>query len=266
MSTHTERRAAALDTLTKMVGGDDAKAKRFAQSMENNMGPLGSFTLDFAMGSLWSRPELNRRDRSIATIASLVCQKALPELQFHVRAGLNHGLSADEIQEIAIHLCAYAGFPTAIESMKVMDEIFEAQGTSASKDVAKPQDDQERLPTGVDIFSGIRGKDMSHLAKGDPGEIMGLIGKHAMEWAFGEVWSRPQLSRRDRSILVVAALTTLGKPDELEIHMPAALNHGVTEIELKELVAHLIAYTGFPATVEANTILLGVLKNRAENA
>ncbi|MBV1878667.1 MAG: carboxymuconolactone decarboxylase family protein [Pseudomonadales bacterium] len=262
MATQSERRKAGLAALATMVG-DETSAKGVAESMEQRLGVLGSFTLDFTMGSLWSRPGFSRRDRSIATIASLVCQKAKADLQFNVRAGLNHGLTADEIQEIAIHLCAYAGFPTAIDAIETMDEVFQSEGVVANKAAAEPQDDAQRLPTGVDIFSRIRGKDMSFLAAGDPGEIMGLVGKHAMEWAFGEVWSRPQLTRRERSILVVAALTTLGKPDELEIHLPAALNHGVTELELKELVAHMIAYTGFPAAVEANTILVAVLKNQS---
>ncbi|HCO60079.1 MAG TPA: carboxymuconolactone decarboxylase family protein, partial [Porticoccaceae bacterium] len=60
--------------------------------------------------------------------------------------------------------------------------------------------------------------------------------------AFGEVWARPQLSRRDRSLLVVSVLTVLGRGDELDIHVPAAIRHGVTRTELEELMLTAFAY------------------------
>ncbi len=66
-------------------------------------------------------------------------------------------------------------------------------------------------------------------------------------YAWGDVWARPGLSRRDRSLATVAALTALHRPEELRLHLRAALRNGVTREELGELLLHLAVYCGLPA-------------------
>lgn len=263
---HPERRKLALDVLGTMTGGRLEPAAVAAQ-LESRLGALGSFAIDFVMGDVWARPGLARRDRSIATLSSLVCQGRERELRFHVRAALEHGLTREEVVEIVTHLCAYAGFPAAQEAMEVALAVFgELDGGAAApaRAPAPRKHDDERTRDGLEVFSKLTGRDLRGRADDDLEARMGLVGKFAMEWAFGEIWCRPELSRRDRSLLIVAALTTLGKPAELDIHIPGALNHGVTEAELTELMGHLIVYTGFPAAVEASSVLRRVLKERAE--
>ena len=68
---------------------------------------------------------------------------------------------------------------------------------------------------------------------------------------FGDVWSRPGLPTKIRSMITVAALITLGRLPELKNHMVGALRAGVTEQELKEIVVHLSQYAGIPAAVQA---------------
>jgi 4-carboxymuconolactone decarboxylase len=68
---------------------------------------------------------------------------------------------------------------------------------------------------------------------------------------FGEVWSRPGLPTKTRSMITMAALLVLGRAPELKIHMRAALHVGVTPEEIKELIIHLSQYGGIPVSVEA---------------
>jgi 4-carboxymuconolactone decarboxylase len=68
---------------------------------------------------------------------------------------------------------------------------------------------------------------------------------------FGDVWERPQLSKRDRSLITVAALVPLSRPDQLRSHLVRALDNGVTQDELVELITHLAFYAGWPAAVSA---------------
>lgn len=68
---------------------------------------------------------------------------------------------------------------------------------------------------------------------------------------FGDVWSRPGLPTKIRSMITVAALITLGRLPELKSHMMGAMRVGVTEQELKEIVVHLSQYAGMPAAVQA---------------
>ena len=79
---------------------------------------------------------------------------------------------------------------------------------------------------------------------------LGPLGAYGIDFAFGEVWARSQLSRRDRSLLVVSVLTALGRTEELHIHVPAAIRHGVTKAELEELMLTAFAYVGAPLAVE----------------
>jgi 4-carboxymuconolactone decarboxylase len=71
---------------------------------------------------------------------------------------------------------------------------------------------------------------------------------------FGDVWERPGLSKRDRSLITVAALTALYRTEQLPGHLERALNNGVTRDELGELITHLAFYAGWPAAMTAGRI------------
>ena len=71
---------------------------------------------------------------------------------------------------------------------------------------------------------------------------------------FGDVWERPGLSKRDRSLITVAALTALCRPDQLRGHIDRALGNGVTKDEISELITHLAFYSGWPTAMTAALI------------
>ncbi len=73
------------------------------------------------------------------------------------------------------------------------------------------------------------------------------------EVLFGDVWERPQLSKRDRSLITCAALVATGKTEQMSFHFPRAIENGVTREELVELITHLAFYVGWPSAVSAVT-------------
>ena len=77
-----------------------------------------------------------------------------------------------------------------------------------------------------------------------------LIG-YTEKWLFGEVWERPQLSKRDRSLIVVATLIALGREKQLVGHLERALQNGLSKTELSEVITHLAFYAGWPAAMTA---------------
>jgi len=79
---------------------------------------------------------------------------------------------------------------------------------------------------------------------------------------FGDVWARPGLSQRDRSLITVAALTALARTDQLASHLGLALDNGVTRDELAETITHLAFYAGWPCGVNAATTLRRVISDR----
>src|SRR5260370_31770548 len=79
---------------------------------------------------------------------------------------------------------------------------------------------------------------------------------------FGDVWERPGLSKRDRSLITVAALVALYRGDQLRGHLLRALDNGVTKEELVELITHLAFYSGWPTAMTAASIAKDVFDAR----
>ena len=68
---------------------------------------------------------------------------------------------------------------------------------------------------------------------------------------FGDIWERPELSKRDRSLVTVAALIALNRPDQLRFHLGKALENGLKKEELIEVITHLAFYAGWPNAMSA---------------
>lgn len=95
----------------------------------------------------------------------------------------------------------------------------------------------------------------------EPSSAQKLIGDFAPKLAemtdqvlFGDVWERPDLTKRDRSLVTVAALVALHRPDQLRWHIKRAVENGVTKNELIEAITHLAFYAGWPCAMTAITI------------
>lgn len=237
------------------LSGTEANADG-AASMEKRHGDLGTFAVDHVLGNLWSRPQLSRRDRSMIVVAFLTTIGARDELHVHVLGALNHGLSKDEIREIVNQVAGYGGFPMAMQATRIVDKAFcQADGVDRlpPRDPGPYVDDIDRSTAAVDVletlFAGRVSSDSTE-ARAGMVEALGGVGEMAFDWGFGELWARPQLSRRDRSMVTVAILAILRCTDELAMHVPGALNHGCSRDEVEEIMVQLTVYGGFPRAVE----------------
>jgi 4-carboxymuconolactone decarboxylase len=94
------------------------------------------------------------------------------------------------------------------------------------------------------------------------GDIAPKLAELTDEVLFGDVWARPELSQRDRSLITVAALTALARTDQLASHIGRALENGVTQEELAEVATHLAFYAGWPCAINAVTTLRQVVHDR----
>ena len=246
--THAERREAGKGIQSSLRGGGgDSEAT--AAETEARLGAIGSFVVDFALGEVWTRPGLSRRDRSLVVISILATLNQLNQLHRHVQGGIHHGLTRTEIEEVFVQLTGYAGFPRAIDATTTARQaLAELEGVDrlAPSPAAEPKDDDRRSADAREVM----GRLSENQPPGGIGVDMGPFTGAAGRFAFGELWTREQLTRRDRSLVVCATLTTQDKPTELRFHLQAAINHGVTLEELEELMVTVIAYVGFPTAVE----------------
>jgi 4-carboxymuconolactone decarboxylase len=93
---------------------------------------FADYVLEFPFGDIYSRPGLDLRAREVATIAALAAMgNAAPQLKVHIEAGLNVGLSRQEITEVLIQMAVYAGFPAALNGLFAAKEVFAARDLAA---------------------------------------------------------------------------------------------------------------------------------------
>jgi 4-carboxymuconolactone decarboxylase len=89
------------------------------------------------------------------------------------------------------------------------------------------------------------------------------LGRYVVEFAFGEIYQRPALDLRQRQLVTISALTTLGGAEpQLDVHINAALNVGLTAREIVEAILHCIPYTGFPRVLNAIFVAKRVFQER----
>jgi 4-carboxymuconolactone decarboxylase len=113
---------------------DGRAGEKVVASLADIAPDFARYVIEFPFGDIYSRPDLGLRDREIATIAALTALgNAAPQLKVHIEAGLNVGLSRDEIVEIIMQMAVYAGFPAALNGLFAAKEAFSAyDGRQAS--------------------------------------------------------------------------------------------------------------------------------------
>ena len=88
--------------------------------------PLQDFVNEHAWGGVWNREGLDRKTRSLITLAALTALKCPQELKGHVRGALNNGCSVEEIREALLHCAVYAGVPAAIDAFRSAQEVIDS--------------------------------------------------------------------------------------------------------------------------------------------
>ena len=123
---------------------------------------------------------------------------------------------------------------------------------------SKHEDDKYEVGLGVrrDMF-GAAGAEQA-IAKAT--DFMKPMQELATRYCFGEIWGRPGLDRRTRSMITMALLVALGKPNQLKLHVKGAIANGVTKDEIREVLLHSMIYAGVPAGVEAHTVAADTLR------
>lgn len=119
-----------------------------------------------------------------------------------------------------------------------------------------------------------RGKEVLatlHGATDGDAELSGLasaigddLAQLTTDFCLGDIWTRPHLDRKTRSLVVIAALTALGKVNPLAVHVRGAINHGATPDEVREVIVQMAAYAGFPAAVSAAPVVEAALAELRE--
>ena len=102
-----------------------SKEPSAAQNMIGNFAPkLVELTDKVLFGDVWERPNLSKRDRSLATVSALIALNRTEQLRFHLGRALENGVTKDELIEVITHLAFYSGWPTSMNAIMIAKEIF----------------------------------------------------------------------------------------------------------------------------------------------
>ena len=264
---YAERHDRAREVFGRFVPG--VEPDRVFASIERRFGALGSFGFD-AVGDLWARPQLSRRDRSLLVLSVLSAQARDEELELHTQVGLHHGLTRVEIEEVLLHVAAYAGFPAAMaafagrtqpirkaEGVERIEQKGAAGRASLRRRARHPRRRRAAHAHRRPSRRRSRHRPRQHAARA-------RRRRHArLPLCVRRDLVAPRAVRRDRSLVVHrAARPRSGRERELAFHVPAGLHHGLTRGEIEEIMVHLCLYAGFPKGVDGMRAARGVRQAR----
>lgn len=116
-----ERFSRGMSKLTEMVSKEE---QTMMEGMKDISPDLWEMIVSFGFGDVYGRKGLSLAEREMVTITSLITQGAFDQLEVHIKAALNVGLTENKIKEIIIQCAAYAGFPKAVQAMKTAGKVF----------------------------------------------------------------------------------------------------------------------------------------------
>jgi 4-carboxymuconolactone decarboxylase len=124
----------------------------------------------------------------------------------------------------------------------------------------------DRFERGLAIRKEVVGSDHVERSMAQVSDFSRPVQEYVTRCCWGEVWDRPGLDRRTRSLLNLVMLTALGRSHELAVHVRGAITNGVTETEIQEALLQATAYCGAPAGLEAFRVADGVLAEARERS
>ena len=118
----------------------------------------------------------------------------------------------------------------------------------------------DKIETGRQIIRELMGDDFLQRRDEKRNDFSAAVQDYSDEVCFGTVWSRPGIDRKQRSILNIAMLVALNRPNQLRSHVEGAINNGTSMEELREIILHCAVYAGLPAAVEGFRVAEEVLR------
>ena len=192
---------------------------------------------------------LSERQQSIVLIASHTARGDLERLTHAMNAGLDSGLTINEIKEVLLQLYAYTGFPRSLSGINTLMAVLEDREVRGIRDevgaLAAPQVSSEnKYEQGKQVLGALTGRPQNRPRSGYSA-FFPTVELFLKEHLFADIFGRGVLSYQDREITTVAALVSMGGVEPYaRAHMGLAMNVGVTESQLRQLLALIEANVG----------------------
>ncbi len=215
---------------------------------------LETYRQKILLGDLWKRPGLSPRDRSLVTLAALIARNQTIELAFYLNGALDNGVTPAEISETITHLAFYTGWANAMSAVAIAKDVFGARKIGADQ---LPQASGPRLP----LDEAAEAQRATRVAQQSGDVAPGLV-QYTADVLFRDLWLRPGLAPRDRSLVTVSALVATGQVAQITYHLNRAMDNGLTKAEAGEMLAQLAFYAGWPNAFSALPVVKDVIAQR----
>jgi len=233
------------NTLPSVLTYDDVRAVSPA---------LEYYTKGALLDGLWKRPDLSPRDRSVITVSALIARMQTIEMPFHFALALDNGVKACELSEIITHLAFYAGWANAMSAVAVAKDIFHQRGIGLDQ---LPPAKDKLLPLNKEAETQRATQVNNNFGDVSPGLV-----QNTTDLLFRDLWLRPALAPRDRSLVTVSSLIASGQVAQITYHLNRAMDNGLTKEQASEVVTHLAFYAGWPNAFSALPIVKEVFEKR----
>ncbi|MFK3971485.1 carboxymuconolactone decarboxylase family protein [Pseudomonas sp. NPDC087358] len=208
-------------------------------------------------GEVWKRPGLSPRDRSLVTLAVLISKQQTVELAYHLNLALDNGVKPAEISEAINHLAFYTGWGNATATLLITKDIFAKRGITAEQ---LPPVSPPLLP--IDQASE---KVRTAYVDKNVGPVAPGLVHYTSASLFHDLWLRPGLAPRDRSMITVSALIATGQVAQLAAHLNRAMDNGLTQAQASEMLTQMAFYTGWPNVFTAVPVVSEVFTSREKS-
>ncbi|HAN6680532.1 TPA: carboxymuconolactone decarboxylase family protein, partial [Escherichia coli] len=179
------------------------------------------------------------------------------ELKHYIDVALDSGVTPAELSEIITHLAFYSGWPNAMSAVSVTKAVFETRGVTPD---ALPDASPDLLPLNQEAE-----KQRSETVEKNVGPISPGLVKFTADPLFLDLWQRPALKPRDRSLITVSALIASGQSAQIGYHLNRAMDNGLSVEEAGEIVTQAAFYAGWPNAFTAAPVVGEVLNNRSSS-
>ena len=247
--------AAAVATVTLMVSSAaPAQELRMKEDMRMVAPALGKYAQDRLLSEVWKRPGLSARDRSVVTLTALIARSQTIELRFYLNLALDNGVKPAEISEIITHLAFYSGWASAMSAVSITRNVFAERKIGADQlPAASPQ----LLTLNEAAESQRQLRNEQQFGSVAPGVL-----QYTTDILFRDLWLRPDLAPRDRSLVTVSALIATGQVAQMSYHLNRAMDNGLTQPQAAEVLTHLAFYVGWPNVFSALPVAKEVFEKR----
>lgn len=225
-------------------------------ALERAAPALAAYDAAVVEGDLWKREGLSPRDRSIVSVAALIAAGKTDIQPREFSRALDNGVTPAELSGIITHLAFYAGWNNGVAAARNAALLYDERGIVAG---VLPGPEVELLPLNQETEESRQSRVQETYGPTSQGVV-----DFTEDPVFLDLWQRPDLAPRDRSLVTVSSLVANGQSEQVTFHLNRAMDNGLAREEASEALTQLAFYANWPNVFSAMPVFQEVFASREQ--